>query len=416
MDSQRVIIIGGGVIGLCTAYHALERGFAVTVLERGGAGGDSCSIGNAGMVVPSHFTPLAAPGMVAKGLRWMLSPRSPFFIRPRFDAGLARWAWLFYRHCSDRHVAASREVLLQLNLESRKMFGELAAEEDFGLVPRGLLMLCATAKGLDEEAAMAQTARQLGLRAEVLNPAGVAALEPNLRLSVAGAVLYPDDCHLNPAHFVASMTRRVLTRGGTIEYGADIDRIETHARRATAVSGGGRRHEGDQFVVAAGSWSPGLLAGTGLKLPLQAGKGYSLTLPNPPALPRLCSILTEAKVAVTPLGQSLRFAGTMEIGGLDLTINGNRVAGMVAAINRYFPEFSATDFEGIHPWAGLRPVSADGLPYLGRTEAIGNLIVNTGHAMMGLSLAPVSGRLVADLLAGEPPLRGADRLAPGRFR
>jgi D-amino-acid dehydrogenase len=148
---------------------------------------------------------------------------------------------------------------------------------------------------------------------------------------------------------------------------------------------------------------------------LQAGKGYSLTLPKPPELPRLCSIFAEAKVAITPMDGSLRFGGTMEIGGLDLSINQTRVQGVIKSVNAYFPEFSARDFEGIEPWAGLRPVSPDGIPYLGQVRDIPNLVVATGHAMMGLSLAPVSGRLVADLLAGDEPFTPIDAMAPGRF-
>jgi D-amino-acid dehydrogenase len=268
---------------------------------------------------------------------------------------------------------------------------------------------------LDAEAAVAEAAHRLGLRAEVLDSAGAAKLDPDIRMSVAGAVHFPDDCHLDPARFMAAMRRRVLAKGGVIESGIGIERIETKAGRVVAVSGGGRRFEGGQFVVAAGAWSAGLLAGVGLKLPLQAGKGYSLTLPNPPELPQLCSILTEAKVAVTPVGSSLRFAGTMEVGGLDLAVNRARVAGIMDAAGRYFPGFSPNDFAGLEPWVGLRPVSADGLPYLGRVRSLANLIVNTGHAMMGLSLAPVSGKLAADLLAGRDPFRDIAALDPERF-
>ncbi|MCU0781538.1 MAG: FAD-dependent oxidoreductase, partial [Akkermansiaceae bacterium] len=339
----------------------------------------------------------------------------PFAVRPRLDCDLARWGWLFGRHCTARHVAATSGLLLALNLESRRMFAELAEEEDFGLVQRGLLMLCTSAKGLDAEAAVAEAAHRLGLRAEVLDSAGAAKLDPDIRMSVAGAVHFPDDCHLDPARFMAAMRRRVLAKGGVIESGIGIERIETKAGRVVAVSGGGRRFEGGQFVVAAGAWSAGLLAGVGLKLPLQAGKGYSLTLPNPPELPQLCSILTEAKVAVTPVGSSLRFAGTMEVGGLDLAVNRARVAGIMDAAGRYFPGFSPNDFAGLEPWVGLRPVSADGLPYLGRVRSLANLIVNTGHAMMGLSLAPVSGKLAADLLAGRDPFRDIAALDPERF-
>jgi D-amino-acid dehydrogenase len=415
MKTDRVVIVGGGVIGLCSAYYALKRGFAVTVIEREAAGADNCSMGNAGMIVPSHFTPLAAPGMIAKGLRWMFNPESPFYVRPRANLDLMRWGWLFYRHSTERHVAASRELLRDLNLESRRLFAELAEEEDFGLVKRGLLMLCKSQKGLDGEAHVAKEAHEIGLQAEVLDTAATALLDPAITMNVAGAVYFPQDCHLSPSRFMGSMRRRVLEAGGIIESGVTIDAVETRAGTVVAVTGNGRRFEGEKFVIAGGSWTAKLLKSVGLKLPLQAGKGYSLTLPSPPELPQLCSIFAEAKVAITPMDGSLRFGGTMEVGGLDLSINPARVRGIVKSVHAYFPKFSESEFEGIKPWAGLRPVSPDGVPYLGPVPGLPNLLAATGHAMMGLSLGPVSGRLVADLLAGDTPFRPIDAMAAGRF-
>lgn len=415
MKAERVVIVGGGVIGLCSAFYALKKGFPVTVIEREAAGGDNCSMGNAGMVVPSHFTPLAAPGMISKGLRWMLNPESPFFVRPRLSLELMRWGWIFYRHSTERHVAACRELLRDLNLESRRLFAELAEEEDFGLLKRGLLMLCKTLHGLDEEAEVAKEAREIGLRAEVLDAAATALLDPGITMDVAGAVYFKDDCHLSPSRFMASMRRRVLAAGGVIESGVVIDGIETRGGKVSAVRGNGRRFEGEKFVIAGGSWSAGLLKMVGVNLPLQAGKGYSLTLDSPPELPQLCSIFAEAKVAITPMGNSLRFGGTMEVGGLDLSINRARVRGIVKSVNAYFPKFSESDFDETQPWAGLRPVSPDGVPYLGAVPGLANLWAASGHAMMGLSLGPVTGRLVADLLAGDVPFRGLEGMNVARF-
>ncbi|HEX7260486.1 MAG TPA: FAD-dependent oxidoreductase [Luteolibacter sp.] len=415
MKSERVVIVGGGVIGLCSAYYALKRGFAVTVIEREAAGGDNCSMGNAGMIVPSHFTPLAAPGMIAKGLRWMFNPESPFYVRPRANLDLMRWGWLFYQHSTERHVAASRELLRDLNLESRRLFAELAEEEDFGLVKRGLLMLCKTQKGLDEEAHVADQAHEIGLKAEVLDAAATALLDPAITMDVAGSVYFPQDCHLSPSRFMASMRRRVLAAGGVIESNVTIDAIEIRDGQVIGLTGGGRRFEGDQFVIAGGSWTAALLKSVGFQLPLQAGKGYSLTLPSPPELPQLCSIFAEAKVAITPMDGSLRFGGTMEVGGLDLSVNPARVRGIVKSVHAYFPKFSESDFENVKPWAGLRPVSPDGVPYLGQVPKLKNLLIAGGHAMMGLSLGPVSGRLVADLLAGDAPFRPIEAMGAGRF-
>jgi D-amino-acid dehydrogenase len=412
---NRVVILGGGVIGLCSAYYALKRGLAVTVIEREAAGGDNCSMGNAGMIVPSHFIPLAAPGMISKGLRWMFNRESPFYIRPRLDPALTKWAWQFYRHSTPQHVARTRDLLRDLNLESRRLFVELSDEEDFGLQRRGMLMLCKTAKGLDEEADVAAAAHEIGVRAEVLDAVAAAKLDPGVTMDITGAVHFPQDCHLDPARFMTSIRRRVLALGGEIVSDTEIDQIATRDGKVVALSGGGLRFEGDQFVLAGGSWTPGLLRQIGFKLPMQAGKGYSLTLPTPPELPEVCSIFVEAKVAITPMDGRLRFAGTMEVGGLDLSIDSARVRGIVKSVHAYFPKFSERNFEGVKPWAGLRPVSPDGIPYLGKVPGVSNLLVATGHAMMGLSLGPVSGRLVADLLTGETPFRPIDRMAVGRF-
>ncbi|MCU0795935.1 MAG: FAD-dependent oxidoreductase [Akkermansiaceae bacterium] len=415
MDKNRVVIIGGGVVGLCAAYYCLKEGMAVTVLEREGPEESNCSVGNAGMVVPSHFIPLAAPGMMAKGLRWMFDRESPFYVKPRVSLDLARWGWLFYRNSTAAHVARVRELLRDLNLESRRLFTELAGEFDFGLETRGLLMLCDTAKGLDGEAKVAEEAAEIGVKARVLSPTEAAQADPGVTMNLAGAVLWEQDCHLDPARFLAGIRRKVLAMGGEVEHGVAVTEWVREGGKVRAVKAGGREFRGGSFVVAGGSWSAALLRDLGLKLPLQAGKGYSLTLPEPPELPQLCSIFAEAKVAITPMGRSLRFAGTMEVGGLDRSVDPLRVRGIIKSVPRYFPKFSERDFEGIEPWAGLRPVSPDGVPYLGPVPKVDNVVAATGHAMMGLSLGPVSGRLVADLLGAHQPFRGIGGMAVGRF-
>lgn len=413
--NDSVVIVGAGVMGLSAAYYALRSGFEVTVLEREAEDGDSCSLGNAGMVVPSHFVPLAAPGMMAKGMKMMLDRESPFYVRPRPSLELMRWAWIFYRHSTLEHVEACRDLLRDLHLESRRLFLELAKEGDFGLVKNGLLMLCQTPQGLDEEAQVAAVAKEAGLEAEVLDPAAAAKRDPGVTMDLAGAVHYAQDCHLDPARLIALLRRRVLELGGRVEYGVEVDRIEQADGRVRAVTAGERHFEALQFVVAGGAWSARLLLQLGLKLSMQAGKGYSLTLDQPVELPQLCSIFAEAKVAVTPIGGSLRFAGTMEVGGLERSINPRRVHGIAKSVPRYFPRFSEADFEGTEAWAGLRPVSPDGLPYLGKPEGLENLVVVSGHAMMGISLGPISGRLVSNLLRDEKPFRSVEALSLGRF-
>jgi D-amino-acid dehydrogenase len=415
--SKSVVIIGGGVIGLCCGYYAAKRGWQVTILERGGPDHDSCSLGNAGMVVPSHFVPLAAPGMVALGLKWMWNPESPFYIKPRLDRELFDWALKFWRAATKARVQRAAPLIRDLSLGSRAAFVEFAArrDNDFGLVTRGLLMLCKSEEALGHEAKTAAQARELGIPAEILDPAQAAKLDAGARMDVAGAVWFPRDCHLDPGRFSQALTRELTERGARFEWNAEVLEWKTDGGGVKAVRISRGQFGADQFVLAGGAWSPDLARGLGLRLPMQAGKGYSLTLPKPRELPALCAILTEARVAVTPLGQTLRFGGTMEIAGLDETIQPRRVQGIIKAVPRYYPNFRAEDFAGVEPWRGLRPCSPDGLPYLGRARRQPNLVVATGHAMMGLSLGPITGKVVADLIEDRRPEFDLTLLDPERY-
>lgn len=415
--SKQVLVLGAGVVGLCTALHAARRGHRVTVMEQHGAQRDGCSFGNAGMIVPSHFTPLAAPGMVALGLKWMWNPESPFWIKPGLDPDLLRWCWQFWRAATPEHVRRSAPLLRDLSLRSRALFEELAAEcgNEFGLTRRGLLMLCKTEHTLEEEAQAAAQARTLGLSAEVLDARQTAALDPGIAMDVAGAVHFPQDCHLTPGRLIATLERLCLAAGVTFEWGRKVQGFRSTSSTLSAVETDAGPLEAEEFALCLGAWSTGMAAPLGLRLPMQAGKGYSLTVPQPRELPQLCSILTEARVAVTPMGAALRFGGTMEIAGLHERINARRVQGIIRAAQLYFPGVSAADFEGVVPWCGLRPCSPDGLPYVGRTARWRNLSVATGHAMMGLSLGPVTGEIMARLLSGETLDASLSALSPDRY-
>jgi len=415
--SRHILIAGGGIIGLFTAYYVAERGYSVTVLERGPVNHDGCSFGNGGMVVPSHFIPLAAPGMVRLGLKWMWNPESPFYVRPRLSWELLDWGWKFNRAATARHVDLAAPLLRDLHLASRACYEELAERtgNEFGLVKRGLLMLCRTRQALDEEAHVAEFGRRLGVPADILAPAQVASVEPNLSLDVAGAVYFPNDCHLVPAALMACLTKRLTQAGVQFVWDTAVTGWRAGSDRIQAILTTGGDYVADEYVICGGAWSSALVRSLGLRLPMQAGKGYSLTLPQPRRLPSVCAILTEARVAVTPMGSALRFAGTMEIAGLDLGIHPRRVQGIIKSVPRYFPEFQPEDFSRIQPWCGLRPCSPDGLPYIGRFGRFANLSVASGHAMMGISLGPVTGKLMAEILTGETPSLEIEQLSPSRY-
>jgi D-amino-acid dehydrogenase len=414
--SKHVVIIGSGIIGLCTAHYCQERGHKVTIIDRLPAERDGCSFGNAGMIVPSHFIPLAAPGMVKLGLKWMWNPESPFYIKPRLSWDLITWGFRFWQAANRDHVARCAPLLRDLNFASRSCYEELAAAgHEFSLVQKGLTMLCRTAHALEEEAHTAVRANALGVPAEVLDAKGMAALDPHVTMDITGAVYFPKDCHLSPARFMASIERKLIDSGATFLRDTEVSGF---ARSGTSLAAAQTSHgeiEGHEFVLAGGSWSPLLADSLGLRLPMQAGKGYSLTVTNPRELPQICSIFTEARVAVTPMDGTLRFGGTMEIAGLSESITERRVRGIIKAAPVYYPKFKESDFDGIKPWRGLRPCSPDGMPYMGRTSRWNNVTIATGHSMMGLSLGPGTGKLIAEVVDGSKPSIDLSLLSPDRY-
>jgi D-amino-acid dehydrogenase len=413
---KTVVVIGAGVIGLSTAYYCAKKGHCVIVIERRGPLRNGCSFINAGMIVPSHFVPLAAPGMVALGLKWMWHPESPFYIQPRFNWELLDWAFKFWRAANPRHVARSAPLLRDLHWASRECFEELqTALGDFGLTTRGLLMLCRTQRGLDEEAHLAAQANDLGVPAIVLDAKQTAQLDPAITMNIAGSVYFAKDCHLEPTRFMAALEAGCRSLGVEFVWNAEATRFTSESSRIDAVHTTQGDFAADEMIVCGGSWSPSLARSLGLKLPMQAGKGYSFDLEKPRQLPQICAILSEARVAVTPMGSTLRFGGTMEISGLNEQINPARVRGILQSIPQYYPEFTAQDFTEIEPHAGLRPCSPDGLPYLGRTQRFTNVSLATGHAMMGLSLGPITGKLMAQIVSGEVPDQNLELLSPDRF-
>ena len=402
--SKHIAIVGGGVIGLCTAYYAARRGHRVTVVDRAAENELGCSYGNAGMITPSHFVPLAAPGAIRLALKWMWNPESPFYMKPRLDARLAEWAWKFYRAATVKHVLRSSPLLLDLNLASRELFVDLAREwNDFAIEEKGIVIVCNTEEGMEHEHATAVVARELGLPIEILDAKQIAAMEPGLRMTIAGGIYFPKDAYLAPWQFMAALKKRVAVRWKTsLRLRPDGKRIDSDLHA-------------DEYVICGGAWSSAIARDLKLHLPMQAGKGYSLTLQRPRKTPRHAMILSESRVAVTPMLDALRFGGTMEITGADLSINPARVRGIIKAVPKYLPEFTADDFRDVQPWAGLRPCSPDGVPYIGRFSRYENLSVATGHAMMGLSLGPITGKLMAEMLSDQPTSIPLTQLSPDRY-
>ena len=415
---KRILITGGGIIGLSVAWYCQKHGHHVTIVDRKPQQRDGCSFGNAGMLVPSHVIPLAAPGMVGLGLRMMRNPESPFYIRPRLSTDLVRWLWRFNQACTQRHVDQSAPLLRDLHLRSRQLFVELEDElpGGFGLQTRGLLMLCKTQAGLKEESETAKIANRLGVPAEVHDAESTNELDPGIEMDVVGSVYYPKDCHLSPNQLMSKLQSEIQQRGGQFVWESETKSFDKEGNRIVAAKTDQGSIEADHFVICGGVWSSDLVRSLKLSLPMQAGKGYSVTLEGPKQLPEICSLLHEARVAVTPMGSSLRVGGTMEIAGIDESVTQSRVRGILKSIPGYFPQLSADDFSGLPTWSGLRPCSPDGLPYLGKTNRWSNLAVATGHAMMGVSLALVSGQVISDLIESKSPkIDRLDLLSPDRY-
>lgn len=410
-----IVIIGGGIIGLSSAYYLNKAGYQVAVIDKSNQEA-GCSFGNAGMIVPSHFIPLAAPGMISKGIRWMFNSESPFYVKPRFDLDLLKWGWQFYRHANEKNVQKSIPALKQIHLLSKKLYGEWAEELpfDFGYQERGLLMLYQTAAVEKEEIETAHLANSIGIEARILSPDEVQKLEPDVKVKVRGGIYFPDDAHLTPQNLVVRIKHH-LQQNGVKFINQEVVGFEISSGALKKVITTNEDFAAEEVVLASGIWSSEIGKKLNLSLPMQGGKGYSFTLADVKKNTRIPSIFLEARVAVTPMGNSLRFGGTMEIGGNNSNINMNRVKGIVDSISKYYPEMEVEIPKKENVWNGLRPCPPDGLPYIGRSKEIKNMVIATGHSMMGLSLGPATGKLVYEIVAGEQTSAPIEAFRPDRF-
>jgi D-amino-acid dehydrogenase len=398
---SKVLIIGGGIVGLTSAYYLQKKGYEVTILDKGDIT-DNCSFGNAGMIVPSHFVPLAAPGMIKQGIRWMFDSKSPFYVRPSLNANLINWGLKFMKHATAKHVSHSAEPLRDLSLLSKKLYEGLAKEPDFDfeLTNNGILAFYKTEKAGEEEAHLAARAIELGLDMAVLSVDECRALQPDLKLDVLGAVHYRCDAHLYPTKLMNALLKYLTNNGVNIIRGKEVDKIETAGNRIMKVFTGNQAWEADQYVIATGSWSPAVAKMADIKISLMPGKGYSFMEPEPQNRLTIPALLCEARVAITPMNGQIRYGGTMELDKINNRINMQRVKGIVESVPAYFPDLKPAIPAEKDIWYGFRPSSPDGLPYIGRSEKRENLVIATGHGMMGLSLGPATGLLVSQIVAG----------------
>lgn len=414
---MKVVVIGGGVIGLSSAYYLQKSGHQVTVLDKTDIS-DNCSYGNAGYVCPSHFIPLATPGIVVQGLKWMWNSKSPFYVQPRLDFGLMDWGLKFMRSATAEHVEKAAVPLRDVAILSKKMYEDMSQlpQFNFALEQKGLLEIFQTDKGAEHAHHTVAKAHELGLDTELLDFDQLQALEPQTRIIAKGAIHFKCDAHLYPNKLMKQLLSHLEEVGVQVIKNTEVTSFEQSAGKITKVLAGSTSFDADAVVMATGSWSRELAAKLKVKIPLMPGRGYSVTLEDSPYQINHPAVLLEGRAALTPMdGNKIRFGGTMEITSTKTPPRLERVEGLLAAVKRFYPEFDVPMPSMDKIWWGYRPCSADGLPYLGKTRQWKNLVMATGHSMLGLSLGAGTGKLVDEIINEQSLSMDIAPFDPNRF-
>lgn len=420
---MNVTIIGGGVIGLSCAYYLQQEGHKVTVIDRGDIT-DGCSFGNMGYVSPSHFVPLATPGIIAKGLKWMMSSSSPFYIKPRLNWDLVRWGMTFWKSATAKKVAENSSHMNNLLQLTRLLMNDIKLEltEPFDMTEKGCWMLWKNEKTGDHEKHLAEQADAYGLKTIMCTPQQVQEYEPQVETNVAGGVLYLDDCHVNPGKFMRSMYSYLKSKGVQFWLNTTVTGFvrkdsfgESANGKITAVITDKSKIDCEELVLANGSWLQGVSKMLGLYVPLQPGKGYSLVYDGLEKNLQYPSILVDDRTATTPINGWLRIGGTMELSGHSDNILPKRVMAIYHAFKKYYPTMNLPQPDVNKAWFGYRPVSPDGMPYIGRHKMFGNLIYAGGHAMLGVTAAAGTGKLIEEVVSNRKPTIELSAFDPARF-
>lgn len=415
---MKVTIIGGGIIGLSSAWFLREAGHEVTVIDRTDML-NNCSYGNAGYVCPSHFVPLATPGIVQQGLKWMWNPESPFYVQPRADWSLIQWGWKFMQMANEKQVEAAAVPLRDIALLSKYWYEQWDRLADFSFAyeQKGLLEIFKTEKGKEKCSHLCDKAQALGLSDTVmLNRSQLQELESHTPLDAMGALYFKCDAHLYPNQLMQQLLNLLQARGVNLIKNEAVTGYETAGKRIISVKTEEGNYQTDEVVLASGSWSRELAKQLNMNLLLMPGRGYSVTLENSPYRINHPSVLVEGRVALTPMdGNKIRFGGTMEITSTNTPPRMNRVKGILSAVQSVYTDFKI-DMPPVEKiWYGYRPCSADGLPYIGRTRKWENLTLATGHSMIGLSLGAGTGKLVSEIIQGNSLSMDISPFSPDRF-
>jgi len=409
-----VLVLGGGVIGLAVARELLLAGRQVTVLDAGRTGA-ATSHGNCGTITPSHATPLAMPGMVGQAMRWMLQPDAPFYVKPRIDPAL--WGWLLQaaRRCTWAEFKRHTPIKGALLMRSRELLEEMVTRErlECEFEARGTLYVFRDARKFESSRWLPEALNGVGIPCETIDGDAVRAREPCLNESIVGAHFNPRDAHLRPDRYLAELARRVRELGGVVREGVRVTGLRSEAGRVDTIVTSDGKLTAREVVLALGSWSPALARGVGLRLPIQPGKGYSITYDRPPLAPSTPVVLKERSVCVTAWGSGFRLGSTMEFSGFDTSMNARRLDALERGAREYLHHPHGP--RRLEEWYGWRPMTYDDLPIIGRAPSLSNLVVATGHGMLGVTLSAVTGRLVREIVCGEPPMLDLAPISPTRF-
>lgn len=412
---KHITIIGGGIVGLSSAYFLQKEGHHVTVIDKSDIT-SGASFVNAGYLTPSHVIPLASPGMIAQGIKMMFNSASPFYMKPRLDWDFIKWSWYFHKSSTKEKVEKAIPVIKDINILSRELFADIKASGDLGqfqLERKGLLMLYKTDAAYEHEMDVAKKVSFLGLEVNELNRNQLDAIEPNIQIDAKGAIHYECDGHTTPTEFMPKMLNYLKSVGVVIKINEMVLDMKVANGKVTKVITDKGSYQADEVVIAAGSWSGELSKKLNIKLSLQAGKGYRINIERATGI-GMPAILMEAKMAVTPMQGFTRFAGTMEFTGINDIVRKERVLAIANGAKRFYPELEIKQEEIDNAKTGMRPVSPDGLPYIGRSKNYNNLIFATGHAMMGWSLGPATGKLVSEIVDNRKTVMSIDAFSPER--
>ncbi|HEU5434176.1 MAG TPA: FAD-dependent oxidoreductase, partial [Thermomicrobiales bacterium] len=381
MQRSDVAIVGGGVIGLSTAWALVRRGAAVRVIDPGPPE-RAASFGNAGWIVPTLADPVPAPGLVGQSLRWMLRADSPLYIAPRVDPSFLSWLVAFWRNCTPRAHAAGFEATARLGATTIPLYDKMRADGvQFEEHRDGVLFAYADKKTLAHDHAALAALTRFGWTMPPLREGdAVRDEEPALRTGLAGGFWLGSERSVHPASLVRGLVAWLRERGVAFD-AASATELRGEGGRVAAVETTAGPVAADEVVVAAGAWTPRIVRGLGVRAPIEAGKGYHVDYAPPPAgvpLLRHALYLHESRVAITPLDGMVRLAGTMELSGLNDRIRPERVAALPARTAEFIAGWPS-GVEGLRPWTGPRPMTPDGLPIIGRAKGWANLTLASGH-------------------------------------